>query len=315
MFDRLHGVNLRLEMELKVALLLRTLSDSYNGLVVALESRPDADLTLDFVKSRLLDEHQKRLERGNNAGGSKLLKTVASKPREKTCFFCKKPGHFRKDCRKYQASLKGESGETKNHHTPRAKKAAEASPLLFWTKVETASARMMDAEQAVRCSVSGASSLWYVDSGASQHMTCNKTFFTELKEDVLIGIILANGNTTRSQGVGHGLLRCVNDKGQEREIKVQNVLYVPELEGSLLSVSTIVNNQFVVSFDARGCKLLDKSGAVAAPDRGNVRSTRSRWCRPLPGTRNSVPTPGIVASVTATLTSSSESRKTTWQHT
>lgn len=320
MFDRLQGADLKLDKELKVALLLRTLPDSYNGLVVALESRPDADLTLDFVKSRLLDEHQKRLERGNIAGGSKLLKTVASKPGEKTCFFCKKPGHFRKNCRKYQASLKGDSGETRHQYAPRAKKAAEASPLLFWTKVGSASARMVDAEQAVRCSVSGASSLWYVDSGASQHMTCNKNFFTELTEDVQIGITLANGNTTHSQGMGRGLLRCVDDEGREKQIQVQNVLYVPELEGSLLSVSTIVNNHFVVSFTARGCKVLDESGAVAAVAdlvgemyvlKTNEKSMVSATARHT----EFCPTPGIVGLVTATSTSSNRLGGTTWQHT
>uniref|UniRef100_A0A182YRC1 Uncharacterized protein n=1 Tax=Anopheles stephensi TaxID=30069 RepID=A0A182YRC1_ANOST len=45
-----------------VALMLSSLPRSYDGLIVALESRPDADLTLDFVEGKLLGDGSRRAD-------------------------------------------------------------------------------------------------------------------------------------------------------------------------------------------------------------------------------------------------------------
>ena len=47
--------------ELKtVAFLLGTLSDDYNNLISSLEMRPEADLTIDFEKEKLVREHKRK---------------------------------------------------------------------------------------------------------------------------------------------------------------------------------------------------------------------------------------------------------------
>ena len=77
-----------------VALILSSLPRSYDGLIVALESRPDANLTVDFVKGKLLDEGRRR------ADGSDEEKALLSgsdrnkreKNKRKQCHYCKKDG-------------------------------------------------------------------------------------------------------------------------------------------------------------------------------------------------------------------------------
>ncbi|KXJ78035.1 hypothetical protein RP20_CCG005822 [Aedes albopictus] len=96
-------------------MILRSLPDSYSSLVTALESRPDADLTLQLVKSKLLDEYERRKDRSGGSSSDKAMKagvkTSSTAVSEKTCFFCKKKGHLRRNCRLFQARQKQDSGE------------------------------------------------------------------------------------------------------------------------------------------------------------------------------------------------------------
>lgn len=55
-----------------VAMLFSSLLESYGSLVTALESRPEEDLTLEFVKGKLLDEWRRREQ---HQAAEKVLKT------------------------------------------------------------------------------------------------------------------------------------------------------------------------------------------------------------------------------------------------
>lgn len=59
---------------------------------------------MDLVQSKLVDEHQSHLVREGKSAESKQVLKVK---KEKTCFFCQKPGCFKKDCRKWQATKDG----------------------------------------------------------------------------------------------------------------------------------------------------------------------------------------------------------------
>uniref|UniRef100_A0A5S6QB34 DUF4219 domain-containing protein n=1 Tax=Trichuris muris TaxID=70415 RepID=A0A5S6QB34_TRIMR len=48
-----------------VAVLLCSLPESYSGLVTALEGRNEADLTVEYVTGKMLDEYQRRIENGS----------------------------------------------------------------------------------------------------------------------------------------------------------------------------------------------------------------------------------------------------------
>lgn len=84
-----------------------SLPGSYDHLITAIEARPDADITLSMVHSKLIGEVMKRKDsKGNDSanGGESVLKVTNLQ-----CFFCKKNNHVKKDCRKFKAWLRKKS--------------------------------------------------------------------------------------------------------------------------------------------------------------------------------------------------------------
>jgi len=78
--------------------LLLTLPKSYNNLVTALETMDQDKLSLEFVKTRLMDEHNKRKD-GNNLTKSQESGAMNAKAKQLICYGCGKSGHIKSKCR------------------------------------------------------------------------------------------------------------------------------------------------------------------------------------------------------------------------
>ncbi|GBP07334.1 Copia protein [Eumeta japonica] len=73
--DRLRDLGESLEEHKIVAFLLGTLPDDYNNLISSLEMRPEADLTMDFVKEKLIQEFKRKSKcEGENEAAFKIQK-------------------------------------------------------------------------------------------------------------------------------------------------------------------------------------------------------------------------------------------------
>lgn len=99
---------------------------------------------------------------------------------------------------------------------------------------------------------------WYVDSCCSTHMTNNKkymsNFFINHQK-----VIMSNNSYIFSEGYGDIV---INMDGQM--FTITNVLYVPDLSTSLLSVSCLVSMKLIVNFNENGCEIVTKSGNIMA---------------------------------------------------
>lgn len=268
LFDRLKAANLELQKELMVAMVLRSLPESYDNLVVALEARADDDITLKLVKQKLTDEYQKRVDQRGGASENRALRISSRKVEQKVCFYCKQPGHFRRECRKYLESRRedAESGMRQEKAHKKEEKVnqvySSGAPLCF-----TATKYVGDTDKpsgiSAACSIAGGRQRsWFVDSGATHHMTYDRSFFTTMVQSERVPVTLANGDRTMSEGCGSGMLRCVDADGKEVDVKLENVLWVPKLDSSLLSVSTIISKGFSVLFNDKGCTVLDHAGSA-----------------------------------------------------
>ena len=262
LIDQLSSLGETLADQLTVALFLSSLPESYGTLITALETRPEADLTTHLVKNKLVEEYKRRIESVSvsaSTGNQDQQALKVSRPGTKSddgarsassrnqssmaCFFCKKPGHLKKDCRKY--------AEWKRKHPEHKANAAQHQNE---TVSEYACFRAGEIEHN--------SGSWYIDSGASSHMCSDRKFFVELNEQYKGQVVLADGRKLHIAGIGTGYLKCkANDR--QLEIKVNRALYVPQLKGNLISVRMLAENHLKVIFEDNRCQIM-RGDAVRA---------------------------------------------------
>ncbi|KMQ89363.1 hypothetical protein RF55_11019 [Lasius niger] len=248
-FDQLGDAGQDLDEPFKVAMILASLPDSYESLIQALKSRPEDDLTLDFVNSKLLDQHSKRVAKSVGSDTEKAMKSKAKSGKtKKTCFFCKKPGHFRKDCWKFLAKENEGSSSKKKHDNKDTKTKAK---------------HVQDSNEALCFLVGGINGDWIIDNGATCYMTNDKHFFSSFTESTS-DVSLADGKRIKVSGFGEGTLLGVNDNGKPVKITLKDVLYIPEFEGGFLSVSQMAEKGFSVNFGKIGCRIQNATGNVIA---------------------------------------------------
>lgn len=101
-----------------------------------------------------------------------------------------------------------------------------------------------------------ADSNWYMDSGASAHITNDQGNIDHSnrshgKEEVIVG----NGEKLVVQNTGFASLPC-----KSQSLKLNNVLHTPQVTKNLLSVSKLTSdNNILVEFDCHGCYVKDKT--------------------------------------------------------
>lgn len=179
LFASLANAGQELEPSLKVAMVLKSMPDSFDILTTALESRSDDELTMELVKRKLLDEAQKRAEKSHR--GESILRAGGDK-KPIVCHNCHKPGHFKRECPASRAGREPTNGGASQSHVTTKKSKPKAT-----VGMATPFAFMVAATER-------ASNVWIVDSGATSHMCCDRAFFDEMKPSTGISITLADGN-------------------------------------------------------------------------------------------------------------------------
>lgn len=75
---------------------------------------------------------------------------------------------------------------------------------------------------------------------------------------------LANGSKTKTSGSGSGIVMGVDGNGQRMAITLENVLFVPALEGDLISVRKLAAKGFTVIFNEKNCEIKSAQNSVVA---------------------------------------------------
>ena len=196
----------------------------------------------ELVTERLLHQEIKLKERVSTLSGSgrKALITHQKKRKTYTCHFCHKPGHFKKDCRKYQASLKKqEASITKKKKPPSDGEAFVTIHALAATSRER----------------------WIVDSGATCHMCNDRSLFVDLRHlSIPQEVTLGDGSSLEGPAEGTVKLDVILPSANMQKCSLESVLFVPKLSYSLLSVSKASECGKTMKFNKSGLSNFEPKG-------------------------------------------------------
>lgn len=231
-----------------VAILFSSLPEEYETLVTALEARPDEDLTLNLAKGKLLDEWQKRKGRVENSSTESILQAGPKEENRGTCYFCKQLGHQKAKCEKF---IKWKAEKSKQKF-----KKEKANTVIQGNR-ETEDWAFLTGNS------STSDNQWILDSGATCHIANRRDFFQMFDEKAQDDVWVANGMKERSKGRGSGKIIVLDGNGNRRVITLEDVLFVPNMKSSLLSVKRLVQKGFNITFDETGAKI-HRNGVVGA---------------------------------------------------
>lgn len=133
------------------------------------------------------------------------------------CHYCNKEGHWKNECLKRKGDLQKQSG---------------AGHLAF---------------MGLASQQSGIPE-WIIDSGASRHLTLNRNLFEDYINIIPTAITIGNGKKIKA--VGQENITIPTTTGT---IRVVVVLQVPDIGSNLISVASIVDQEFRVEFSKTTC--------------------------------------------------------------
>jgi len=235
----------------------------FEHLIVAIDAvANDEKLTMDFVKSRLLQEEQRIIDRTpfptKPSGDSALVNRAFDRTRPK-CTHCKRPGHDESKCwDKYPHLRPNRRGllAAANVNSPAEVQDHESSGDEFICLVATSSTALNVTESAP------SKNSWVIDTGATAHMSFDKSLISEFQECSAFQVGMGDESSVTAFGYGSVLLTlCVS--GRKLLCKLKNVLYVPKLSYNLMSISAIDEQGFKTEFIDGACRV-SKGTIVAA---------------------------------------------------
>ncbi|PRQ47582.1 putative RNA-directed DNA polymerase [Rosa chinensis] len=149
-----------------------------------------------------------------------------------TCNYCKNPGHIKANCYRLVGFLAGYFDRPRpQDNKPKGKAAVTKPDHTNFTGKDTASVSCGgNGKIGVALKISGftGGNTWIIDSGASDHMTYDRSFFLFLNPPSISSVVNANGDSFPVLGIGSVRLTP--------SLTLHDVLYVPDLSHHLISV-------------------------------------------------------------------------------
>lgn len=240
---KLRGVGMDVSDEWVGTLLLAGLSDEYRPMIMGIESS-GVKVTADSIKTKLLqDVKSLSTEEYETALAARTFeKKRKSFDRSKVrCYNCNEFGHISRECK---SNVKEET--------------------VLLSSFATYSA--IDRND------------WYIDSGASGHMTMRKDFLCDTTKPSECEVIVANNSRLHVELMGDVRL-TVRRGNEDASVRIKNVRYIPNICANLLSVSQMARQGITVMFDESGCRMIDANNRLVAT--ASIHNNMYRLDRPV----------------------------------
>ncbi|GBP60154.1 Retrovirus-related Pol polyprotein from transposon TNT 1-94 [Eumeta japonica] len=240
---------------------LMSLPDENKHFISAWESAPDNKQTIVNLVARLLVEEERlkeKIEKNQETSSSSAF--VAK--RSVKCFKCGKPGHYQSECRNNKDSEKnvnfnkcfycGKPGHIKAQCRFRKSKHSKKMSNAFFVS----NSEDERYEKSKRL----------VDSGASEHMCCDRSLLSSFSSVSQKSVIVGNGAIISVLGSGKMVVQVYN--GSEWvDTTIDNVLFVPELKTNLFSVNRAADRGYVMMTDNNTCRFYKNNIVCAVANR------------------------------------------------
>ncbi|CAJ2628405.1 unnamed protein product [Trifolium pratense] len=273
--NQLTATDIKLDDELQALLLLSSLPDNWEVLVVTLtNSAPSGKLVMSTVKESMLNEEARRKERGliGSPTQSEALVTESrgrsqnknfhkhdkserrskSKARKEfTCFYCNREGHIKKYCRLLKRDqLRERDDDSENESDKNTSAVAHDSATDVYI--------ICDDDDSIN--LASHDSTWIIDSGASYHVTPRRDFFSSFTIGDFGTVKMGNEGVCKIVGMGDVWV----ETSIGCKLQLKNVRHVPDIRLNVISVKALDIEGYHTYFGGDGiCKITKGSLVVA----------------------------------------------------
>ncbi|KAK9078427.1 hypothetical protein SSX86_002484 [Deinandra increscens subsp. villosa] len=168
--------------------------------------------------------------RGGRGSGGSPQENTGWKGKDKRhikCYNCQNFGHYASECK----------SEKKTDQEANLTRDREDEPTLILCVCgdeEEESAVLLNEEKVhpEKYEAGNNNGMWYLDNGASNHMTGNLAAFANLNRSVNGSVKFGDGSKVQIKGKGTLLIQCKNSD----QLMIDDVYYIPALKSNILSL-------------------------------------------------------------------------------